>query len=101
MFCHNFCEGGKNNAKTGLVLWFSPVRLTGLKILHPFGAIFGQCQKERDNKSSPLCEQLPQRGRAENNMEKFQKNNDSNAVLKTIFVILGQKGLILFSQNKN
>ena len=49
MFCHNFCEGGKNNAKTGLVLWFSPARGTGLNILHPFGAILGQCQKERNN----------------------------------------------------
>jgi len=42
---------GKNNAKTGSVLWFSPAHRTGLLISYPFGAIFGQCQKERDIKS--------------------------------------------------
>ena len=46
-FCHNFCDEGKDNAKTGLVLWFSPARCTGLLILHPFGAIIGAMLKRK------------------------------------------------------
>ncbi|HRX29870.1 MAG TPA: hypothetical protein P5235_10820 [Saprospiraceae bacterium] len=43
-------------------------------------------KRKRIKKSSPLCEQPLQRGRAENNMEKFQKNYVSNAVPKPIFL---------------
>ncbi|HRX28225.1 MAG TPA: hypothetical protein P5235_02500, partial [Saprospiraceae bacterium] len=42
-----FAMKAKITPKRVRIIINSPARCTGLKIYHPFGAILGQCQKER------------------------------------------------------